>query len=132
MAGFITFRCLVSFGLNPLPFHAVLLALLAGNLYLVYRFARRLGTTELQAGLAALVVAYHAGLSNLYYDTAFIYDVLCFSFYMGGIPLLRAMSARRAACRAPGKLRWCSDCISAPSTPRRWRSRCRSYCWPTR
>src|ERR1035441_7747289 len=29
------------------------------------------------------LVAYHAGLSMLYYNTAFIYDVLCFSFYMG-------------------------------------------------
>ena len=71
------------FGLNPLPYHAVMLAILLGNLYLMYRFARRIGCGELQAGLATLVVAYHAGLSMLYYSTAFIYDVLCFSFYMG-------------------------------------------------
>jgi hypothetical protein len=82
-AGFYYRPLLSAFGLNPVPFHAVLLAILAGNLYLVYRFAVRLGTTELQAALAALVVAYHVGLSNLYYDTAYVYDVLCFSFYMG-------------------------------------------------
>jgi hypothetical protein len=70
------------FGLNPLPFHAAMLAILLANLYLVYRFARRLGCGELQAGLAALIVAYHAGLSMLYYSTSFIYDVLCFSFYI--------------------------------------------------
>jgi hypothetical protein len=70
------------FGLNPLPYHAAMLAILLANLYLVYRFARRLGCGELQSGLAALIVAYHAGLSMLYYSTAFIYDVLCFSFYM--------------------------------------------------
>jgi len=83
MAGLYYLPLLGVFGLNPVPFHAVQLVLLAGNLYLVYRFARRLVTTELQAGLAALIVAYHSGLSNLYYDTAFIYDVLCFTFYMG-------------------------------------------------
>lgn len=70
------------FGLNPMPYHAAMLTILAGNLYLMYRFARRIGCGELQAGLATLIVAYHAGLSMLYYSTAFIYDVLCFSFYM--------------------------------------------------
>jgi len=85
MAGLFYLPILGVFGLNPIPFHAALLALLSGNLYLVYRFARGLGTTELQAALAAVVVAYHVGLSNLYYDTAFIYDVLCFSFYMAAL-----------------------------------------------
>jgi hypothetical protein len=74
------FKC---FWLNSVPYHAVMLAILLGNLYLMYRFARRIGCAELQAGLATLIVAYHAGLSMLYYNTAFIYDVLCFSFYMG-------------------------------------------------
>src|ERR1039458_1474980 len=71
------------FGLNPLPYHAVMLAILLANLYLMYRFVRRIGCGELQAALATLIVAYHAGLSMLFYSTAFIYDVLCFSFYMG-------------------------------------------------
>src|SRR5664279_2574536 len=71
------------FGLNPLPYHAVMLSILLGNLYLMYRFARRVGCDEVQAALATLILAYHAGLSMLYYNTAFIYDVLCFSFYMG-------------------------------------------------
>src|ERR1035437_9039338 len=83
MAGFFYLPLLKGFGLNPLPFHAVMLAILLGNLYLLYRFARRIGCGELQAGLATLLVAYHAGLSMLYYNTAFVYDVLCFSFYMG-------------------------------------------------
>jgi hypothetical protein len=60
-----------------------MLGILLGNLYLVYRFARRIGCGELQAALATLTLAYHAGLSMLYYNTAFIYDVLCFPFYMG-------------------------------------------------
>jgi hypothetical protein len=83
MAGIFHLPLLRLFGLNPVPYHAVMLAILLGNLYLMYRFALRIGCGELQAGLATLIVAYHAGLSMLYYDTAFIYDVLCFSFYMG-------------------------------------------------
>jgi len=83
MAAFFYLPLLHLFGLNPLPYHAVMLAILLGNLYLMYRFALRIGCGELQAGLATLLLAYHAGLSMLYYNTAFIYDVLCFSFYMG-------------------------------------------------
>ena len=83
MGGLFYLPLLHFFGLNPFPYHAVMLAILLGNLYLMYRFALRIGCGELQAGLATLLVAYHAGLSTLYYDTAFIYDVLCFSFYMG-------------------------------------------------
>jgi len=83
MAGLFYLPLLKCFGLNPIPYHAVMLGILLGNLYLLYRFARRIGCGELQAGLATLIVAYHAGLSMLYYSTAFIYDVLCFSFYMG-------------------------------------------------
>ena len=82
MAGLFYLPLLKFFGLNPIPYHAVMLGILLGNLYLVYRFARRIGCGELQAGLATLIVAYHVGLSMLYYSTAFIYDVLCFSFYM--------------------------------------------------
>ena len=83
MAGLFYLPLLKGFGLNPIPYHAVMLAILLGNLYLMYRFARRIGCGELQAALATLIVAYHAGLSMLFYSTAFIYDVLCFSFYMG-------------------------------------------------
>lgn len=83
MAGLFYLPLFKVFGLNPLPYHAVMLAILLGNLYLMYRFALRAGCGELQAALATLIVAYHAGLSMLYYNTAFIYDVLCFSFYMG-------------------------------------------------
>ena len=82
IASFFYLPLLQCFGLNPVPYHAAMLGILLGNLYLVYRFAWRIGCAELQAGLATLTVAYHAGLSVLYYSTAFIYDVLCFSFYM--------------------------------------------------
>ena len=70
------------FGLNPAPYHFVTLLLLAANAYLVYRLARALRLPETAAGLAALLVCYHAGLSFLYYNTSFIYDVLCTFFYL--------------------------------------------------
>ena len=69
-------------GLNPVPYQAVLLLLLLANVYWVYRFARLLGAGELAAGLAGLAVCYHAGLANLYYNAAFVYDVLCCFFYL--------------------------------------------------
>ncbi len=71
-----------AFGLNPMPYHAALMALLAVDVYLIYRFARVLGAGELTAGLAALVLCYHDGISNLYFNTAFVFDVLCFLFYL--------------------------------------------------
>ena len=72
-------------GLNPAPYQVVLLLLLLANVYLVYRFASLLGSGELAAGLAALVVCYHAGLSNLYYNGAFVYDVLCGFFCLAAL-----------------------------------------------
>jgi hypothetical protein len=70
------------FGLNPAPYHFVTLVLLAANAYLVYRLARALRLPETAAGLAALLMCYHGGLSFLYYNTSFIYDVLCTFFYL--------------------------------------------------
>jgi hypothetical protein len=83
MAGLFYLPLLHWFGLNPFPYHVAMLLILLGNLYLMYRFALRLGCGELQAGIATLLVAYHAGLSMLYYNTAFVYDVMCFSLYIG-------------------------------------------------
>ena len=99
MAGLFYLPLHYCFGLNPLPYHAVMLAVLLGNLYLMYRFALRIGCGELQAGLATLIVAYHAGLSMLYYSTAFIYDVLCFAFYMAAFLCYARIRARGRVLR---------------------------------
>jgi hypothetical protein len=92
------------FGLQPAPFHAVLLALLLLYVGLIYRLARVLGAEALAAWLAALVIAYHAGLSNLYYETSHIYDVLCGIFYASALIVYagarsqgRPVRGRRAA-----------------------------------
>jgi hypothetical protein len=68
--------------LNPVPYQAILLLLMLGNVYLVQRFADLLGAGEIAAYLAALLCCYHAGLANLYYNAAFVYDVLCGFFYL--------------------------------------------------
>lgn len=86
-------------GLNPVPFQAALLLIVLANVYLVYRFARLLGSGELAAGLAALVACYHAGLHNLYYNTAFVYDALCCFFYLAA--LIYYLRIRQAG-RVPG------------------------------
>ena len=100
MAGLFYLPILHAFGLNPLPYHAVLLAILAVNLYMMYRFARFAGADELQAVIATLIVAYHAGLSMLYYSTAFVYDVLCFFFYMAAFIAYARIRAQGRALRA--------------------------------
>jgi len=71
------------FGLNPVPYHAVLLVLLLAGVYLMYRFARVLGCAELPAAIVALIACYHGGLNNLYYNSAFVFDALCGLFYFG-------------------------------------------------
>jgi hypothetical protein len=85
MGGLFYVPILTFAGLNPVPYQAALLAILLVNVYLVYRFARRLGAGELASWLAALVVSYHAGLHNLYYNAAFVYDALCCFFYLGAL-----------------------------------------------
>ncbi|HYW44086.1 MAG TPA: hypothetical protein VE959_14585 [Bryobacteraceae bacterium] len=82
MAGLFYRGMLHFFGLNPVPYHAVVLLVLLANVYLVYRLARVLWAGELAACLASLIVCYHAGLHMLYYDTAFVFDVLCCFFYL--------------------------------------------------
>ena len=72
----------LGFGLNPVPYHAALLALLAAGVWQTWRFARVLGAEELPAALAALIACYHAGLNTVYYATSFIADALCGLLYL--------------------------------------------------
>jgi hypothetical protein len=73
------------FGFNPAPYHAVELVLLLANAGLVYRLARLLGCAPVAGWCAAMIVAYHAGLGNLYYNIAFVYDVLCVVFFLAAM-----------------------------------------------
>jgi hypothetical protein len=72
-------------GLNPIPYQAVLLAILLANVYFAYRLLRLLGGGELAAALLALVCCYHGGVANLYYNAAFVYDALCCCLYLAAL-----------------------------------------------
>ena len=69
------------FGLNPLPYHIVIIALLLLNTCLAYRFGRLITGSELCGGLTALMTAYHAKMAQAVYLPAFIFDVVCLTFY---------------------------------------------------
>jgi hypothetical protein len=69
------------FGLDPLPYHIVITLLLLLNTYLAYRFGRLLTGSELVGGLVALGAAYHGEMEQLVYLPAFVFDVLCYTFY---------------------------------------------------
>jgi hypothetical protein len=75
------------FGLNPVPFQIAILLILGANIFLAFRLALALGSSNFVAGIGALLVAYHAGLPNLHYNVDMIYDVLCFSFLITGLLL---------------------------------------------
>jgi hypothetical protein len=69
------------FGFHAMPFRAVSFALLAGNLWLLYRVCLRLTEQRATALLATLLATYHAWMVDLYYSTGTIYELLCFAFY---------------------------------------------------
>ena len=68
------------FAFNPLPYRLICFGLLTLNLALAYRIALCLSGSILTAAIAAWLFAYHAYLSDLYYSSATIYDLLCFFF----------------------------------------------------
>jgi hypothetical protein len=85
LAGWVFVPMLKVFGLNPLPFHAVMLLVVFLNALMVYQLARLLEAGRRVSWLAAVVSCYHAGLKDLFYNTAFIYDALCCFFYLGAL-----------------------------------------------
>ncbi len=85
MGGVFYLPLLYAFGWNPVPYHVVLSLVLLASVFLLYRFARLIGCGEVAASLAALVACYHGGLNLMYYNTAYIYDVLCGFFYLAAL-----------------------------------------------
>lgn len=82
------YRAIFSFaGYNPAPFHVANLAILTANLWLTYAVSRRLSGSREVGALAALLIAYHPRFVYLYFDTAYIYDVLCYCFYFATLLL---------------------------------------------
>jgi hypothetical protein len=67
-------------GFNPLPFHIVTLAFGVVNLALCFWFTRLVSGSDRIAALAALIFAFHTRLMEVWFRTAVVYDVLCFTF----------------------------------------------------
>ncbi|MBZ5632921.1 MAG: hypothetical protein LAO55_07300 [Acidobacteriia bacterium] len=72
-------------GFNPIPYNVVRLLLLLANTAIFYYLARSLSRSRWVATLAAVPIAYHAGLAYLAYSGSFIYDILCGGFYFAAL-----------------------------------------------
>ncbi len=73
------------FGFHPLPFRVAAYLVLLINIALAYRMARALGATREASALSTLLFCYNAAMLDLYYSTGTIYDLLCFSLYIGAL-----------------------------------------------
>ena len=88
------------FGFNPFPYRLVIYLFLAFNIVLFYRLARALDASREGAALATLLFSYNASLFDLYYNTGTVYDVLCFSLYIGALLIyIRERSNYRLSTR---------------------------------
>lgn len=81
-------------GFNPVPFHIVNLFTLAANMWFTYCVARRLSGSKTAAAIAALLISYHGAFTSLYFDTGYIYDVVCFFFYFAGFAFYLRVRSR--------------------------------------
>ena len=85
MAGLFYTSLFGLFGLNPVPFHAVIALFELGVVCLMYRLATLLRCGSAVAVLVAFVASYHVGLVDLFYNIAYCYDVLCCFFYLSAL-----------------------------------------------
>ena len=85
------------FGFDPLPFRVACFGLLALNLGLLWRFTLRLSGSREVAFLALILAGYHAWFIDLYYSTGAVYDLLCYSFYLGAFNLYLGVRAQGLA-----------------------------------
>ncbi len=84
--GSLWYRVIFGFaGFHPFWFHASNLAILTANIWLTYEVARHLAGSREIAALTALAMAYQQRLGSLYFDTGYIYDVLCYFFLFAAL-----------------------------------------------
>jgi hypothetical protein len=85
MGGVYFFSLYEIFGLNPLPYHIAITILLLLNMVLVYLSSVLLTNSRSIGWLCAILMAYHGGMAALVYLPAFIFDVLCFTFFISAL-----------------------------------------------
>ncbi len=71
--------------------------------------------------LAALLIAYHPRFVYLYYDTAYIYDVLCYFFYFATLLLYVRVRQQHRVLNGLGTCRRAAAYSFARSIPNKWR-----------
>jgi hypothetical protein len=81
-------------GFNPIPYNVVRFLFLLIDTFIFYYLARSLTRSWWVATLAAVPIAYHAGLAYLAFSGSFIYDILCGGFYF--VSLLYYVRLRRS------------------------------------
>ena len=81
------------FGIEPVPYRIAVLALIAAHIYLGYRLMDLLTGSKAGAALTAMLVAVHASMVPIYYNTSQIYDILAFFFL--ALMLVCYISCRR-------------------------------------
>src|SRR5260370_8089715 len=69
-------------GLHPLPYHLFSLALLAINIYLLYRLAFALTESKTAAMLAALLGCFHSRMESLYTSIGNLFDIGSCTFFL--------------------------------------------------
>jgi hypothetical protein len=68
-------------GFHPLPFRIACITLGAINPGLCYWFSRLVTASDRIAALAVLLFAFHTRMMEVWYRTAVVYDLLCFTFF---------------------------------------------------
>jgi hypothetical protein len=96
VAGWYLMPILHFFGLNPVAFRVGELVFLLAAAFLLYRLSRLLGGGERAAWLAAMIACYHVGLNGLYYNTSFVFDVLCGFLFVSTLVYYVAIRERGA------------------------------------
>ncbi len=123
--GGVFYRTLYAFvGFDPLPFRYVCFLILAANVILSYLILSILSGSKEASLLGTLGLAYNAEMSDLYFNTGTIYDILCYTFFLlalilyikfrtpdGGLPpmalaglllvTLFALQSKEMACTIP-------------------------------
>jgi hypothetical protein len=88
-------------GFNPVPYNAVRLLLLLVNAAIFYYLAKSITRSWWIATLAAVPIAYHAGLAYLVYSGSFIYDILCGAFYFAALLYYVRLRGKNTPLRIP-------------------------------
>jgi len=86
------------FGFHPAPYRVVCFALILGNIALAAALMHRISGSGTVALLGSILFSFHSELSDIYFSTGTIYDLLCFAFYCAALLWYAAI---RQAGRTP-------------------------------